>query len=60
MDKLLTTAEVAELTRVSLHTVRAWRQNGLGPIGFRVGGRVVYRERDVERWVDEQRSKGAA
>ncbi|NNM44584.1 helix-turn-helix transcriptional regulator [Knoellia koreensis] len=55
MDKLLTTQEVADLTRVTVHTVRFWRKNGTGPQGFRLGKRVVYRERDVQTWVQQHR-----
>lgn len=51
---LLTTGEVAELCRTSASTVRYWRHTGMGPLGFRVGRRVLYDEREVERWLREQ------
>lgn len=51
MDRLMTTEEVADLTRVSVHTVRFWRKCGSGPPGFRLGKRVLYREQDVASWV---------
>jgi excisionase family DNA binding protein len=59
MDKLLTTEEVAALTRVSVHTVRFWRKHGTGPRGFRLGKRVVYSEHDVQAWLHERRSASA-
>ena len=49
--RLLTTKEVAELTRMSESTVRHWRQTGTGPRGFRVGRRVLYNEREVVSWL---------
>jgi DNA-binding transcriptional MerR regulator len=55
--QLLTTAEVAELTRAPVSTVRYWRHVGVGPASFRLGRRVVYRLCDVERWLDEKRAE---
>ena len=54
MDSLMTQAEVAERLRRPVATLRFWRTRGLGPKGARVGGRVLYRESDVEKWIDEQ------
>ena len=54
VDALLTPEEVAERLRRPVATVRFWRARGIGPRGARVGGRVFYRESDVERWIDEQ------
>lgn len=51
---LLTTAEVAARTRAPESTVRYWRHLGVGPRGFKVGRRVVYREEDVAAWLDAQ------
>jgi predicted DNA-binding transcriptional regulator AlpA len=49
--ELLTTADVAALTRASESTVRYWRHCGNGPNSFRLGRRVVYRREVVEEWV---------
>jgi hypothetical protein len=54
MDALLTPEEVAERLRRPVATVRFWRSRGIGPKGARVGGRVLYRESDIERWIEEQ------
>lgn len=54
MDRLLTGAEVAERLRRPLSTVRYWRYVGHGPKGANIGGRVLYRESDVEAWIERQ------
>jgi len=54
MDKLLTTREVAEITRLAPETLRYWRWKGIGPKSFRLGSRVVYRETDVFAWIEGQ------
>jgi predicted DNA-binding transcriptional regulator AlpA len=53
-NDLLTTAEVAEITRAPASTVRYWRHLGVGPRSFRVGRRVVYRRCEVTAWLSEQ------
>jgi predicted DNA-binding transcriptional regulator AlpA len=52
--ELLTTAEVAVITRAPVATVRYWRHLGTGPKSFRVGRRVVYRRHEVEQWLSER------
>lgn len=52
-DDLLTTAEVAAVTRAPVSTVRYWRHMGHGPASFRLGRRVVYRRSEVFRWLRE-------
>jgi predicted DNA-binding transcriptional regulator AlpA len=54
MEKLLRLPEVAELTGLPENTLRFWRHQGTGPQSARLGRRVVYRERDVVAWIDEQ------
>ena len=48
--RLLTTEEVAARFRTSPATVRYWRHVGIGPVGVRVGRRVLYDEAKVIRW----------
>jgi hypothetical protein len=48
---LLTTDEVALITRAPVSTVRYWRHLGTGPRSFRLGRRVVYRRHEVEQLV---------
>ncbi|MDN4474634.1 helix-turn-helix domain-containing protein [Demequina sp. SYSU T00192] len=52
MSKLLTIPEVAEKCRTSPATVRYWRQTGTGPRSMRVGRRVLFREEDVQAFLD--------
>lgn len=54
-SELLTVDEAAELLRTPVGTLRYWRHLGIGPNGFRLGRRVVYRRDDLERWVIAQR-----
>jgi predicted DNA-binding transcriptional regulator AlpA len=53
-EDLLTTAEVAAITRAPASTLRYWRHLGTGPHSFRLGRRVVYRRGDVSSWLAEQ------
>lgn len=52
--KILTLPEVAERLNLRINTLRAWRAAGQGPKTFRLGGRVVAFEDDVDAWVLEQ------
>ena len=58
MEKLLRLPEVAEMTGLPENTLRFWRHQGTGPRSARLGRRVVYRERDVIEWIDEQFDQG--
>lgn len=51
---LLTTAEVAALTRLPPATLRYFRHCGTGPASFRLGRRVVYRREHVLAWIARQ------
>lgn len=48
----LTTAELAGLLQVPVPTVRAWRHNGTGPEGVRLGRHVRYRRDAVNAWLE--------
>lgn len=50
-EEWMTTAEVALLLKVPVPTVRAWRHNGSGPQGVRLGRHVRYRRSAVARWI---------
>jgi predicted DNA-binding transcriptional regulator AlpA len=54
LDDLLTTDDVAAITRAPASTVRYWRHIGCGPRGFALGRRVVYRRREVLAWLAER------
>jgi hypothetical protein len=59
-DELLTTAEVALISRAPVSTVRYWRHLGTGPRSFRLGRRVVYIGHEVEQWLPEQEMSDAS
>lgn len=54
-DDLLTLAEVAEILRVPVNTLRWWRQLGEGPVFFKIGRHLVTRAGDVRAYIDEAR-----
>jgi DNA-binding transcriptional MerR regulator len=54
IDRLLLQEEVANRVRRPIATLRFWRHKGIGPRSANVGGRVLYRESDVEAWIEKQ------
>jgi excisionase family DNA binding protein len=52
--RLLSPEELASYLGVPLATVYRWRSRREGPPGIRVGRHVRYRQKDVERWLDER------
>lgn len=60
-DKILKLPEVAEMTGVSIDTLRWYRHKGEGgPKMFKLGRRVVALESDVVAWIKEQRDTATA
>lgn len=53
-EALLRIEEVSEWTGVPENTLRFWRHEKRGPKSAKLGRRVVYRESDVQAWLDEQ------
>jgi excisionase family DNA binding protein len=60
MTKYLTTAEVAELLRMPVETVRYWRHVDKGPASFKLGRRVLYAVEDVEAFITAAKAGTAA
>lgn len=54
VDPLLTIREVAERLRATPATLRYWRHMGTGPRAARLGRNLVYRQSDVEAWLEER------
>lgn len=54
LPRLLTTPEVAEALRVPVRTIHLWRSKGIGPVGTRLGKRIVYKADDVAEWFEAQ------
>ena len=57
---LLTLDEAAAFLRTSVATLRYWRHLGIGPAGFRLGRRVLYRQDDLEQWVTDRHDAAVA
>ncbi len=60
MEALLRLESAADVLGVSPNTLRAWRSRGIGPVGFKVGRRVMYRREAVENWLAEQEAATAS
>ena len=55
MKQLLTPQKVCELYPVlNVNTLAYWRQIGCGPSWARLGKRIVYRQSDVDAWIEAQ------
>lgn len=52
MERLLTSAEVADMLAVSQATLSRWRGVKAGPRVVKMSGLFRYRPEDVERWVE--------
>jgi len=52
MQKLITPTEVSELLSISSLTLRKWRWEGKGPQFIKAGRKVLYRQEDIENWVN--------
>jgi predicted DNA-binding transcriptional regulator AlpA len=53
-DDLLLLEEVAAITRRTVDTLRWLRHKGEGPVGFRMGRRLVFRRSAVMEWIARQ------
>jgi hypothetical protein len=49
--RLFTETEVAEILRLSVRTLQAWRLNGVGPVYVREGRAIRYEYADLLAWV---------
>lgn len=57
---LASTEEVSAYLQVPLNTVYQWRRKGVGPRAVRIGRHLRYRWSDVDSWVEQQATRGAA
>jgi hypothetical protein len=60
VSDLMTVDGAASYLRTPVATLRYWRHLGIGPDGFRIGRRVVYRRADLDRWISEQQEAQSA
>jgi predicted site-specific integrase-resolvase len=51
---MLTPQALADELRMSVRTLRGWRDRGRGPRVTRVEGAIRYRSSDVDRWLAVQ------
>jgi excisionase family DNA binding protein len=58
-ERFMTTAEVAELLRIPVESVRWWRHVGKGPKSFELGRRVLYAREDLETFIEQARLEQA-
>lgn len=56
-DRMLTTAELAEILQVRVNTLEHWRSQGRGPEFVRVGRRVRYTRAAVDKWIGQETSR---
>lgn len=49
--------EAAEFLRTPESTLRYWRHMNKGPKAARIGGRIMYRQADLEEWLNDQFDK---
>lgn len=54
----MTSAELAELIRTPVPTLRYWRQIGTGPRSMKLGRRVLYPTQGVRAWLADAESRG--
>ena len=52
LRELLSVVEAAELLGLAEKTLNGWRSRGGGPPFAKLGGRILYRRRDLWQWVD--------
>jgi len=57
--KNYTMDEVAARYRLSIDTLRFWRQTGKGPKSWKPGRRVLYTEDALQEWEQAERAKSA-
>jgi excisionase family DNA binding protein len=55
--KAITTAEAARFLGLSESTLAKMRLNGNGPVYCKLGRRVVYRQPDLEEWLESRTTR---
>ena len=58
IEKLLTEHDVANITGLSLSSIRHWRLLGRGPKYIKIGAAVRYKPADVELWLSTRPAGG--
>lgn len=55
VSPLLTIEDLSKYLCVPIGTLYRWRSRGEGPVGYKVGKHVRFRQRDVEAWLAGRR-----
>jgi DNA-binding transcriptional MerR regulator len=50
---LLTIEDLAQIMPVGVRTLYGWHERNYGPPAARIGKRLVYHKRDVERFLED-------
>ena len=58
--QMLSPDQLAALLLLSIRTLERMRREGLGPRFAKVGKKILYREADVEAWLDERSFRSTA
>ncbi|MDB6425848.1 helix-turn-helix transcriptional regulator [Curtobacterium sp. 20TX0008] len=56
LEPMLTMDEVCELLRTSKSTIYSMRSEGRGPVGVKIGRRVLFRPSDIRRFCERNES----
>lgn len=59
-DSLMDENYVAQLTGLSLSSIRRYRTLGTGPVFIKLGSAVRYRKSDVAKWIEAFPTGGGA
>lgn len=54
VSELRTTQEAAQRIRSVPATMERWRSQGTGPRFVKIGGKVFYRDSDLDEWVESR------
>ena len=57
---LLTQKRLSELIDVSERTLERWRVEGSGPVFCRAGRKVLYRQKDIDNWLEATRRQSTS
>lgn len=55
-QRYLTDAELAKCLKISRRTLQEYRNNGIIPF-YHVGGKILYREADIEEFLETNRQE---
>jgi predicted site-specific integrase-resolvase len=60
LQKLISSDEAAAILGISASALNKWRGKGAGPQFVKAGSRVLYDERDLEKFISANRQRSTA